>query len=305
MDNTTASVISWGAQRRLDFIDFRLQWEGLINRADLTEFFGISPQQASADVARYASLAPGNLGYDKSLKTYRASPGFASVSRHDAGMYLDELNAISTGAMSPVASYIGWRPECDIVQHPTRKIPASVLTRLLAAMRGRNEIQVTYQSMREAAPKRRWISPHAFGSDGRRWHVRAWCHEVRTFQDFVISRIRDMTDERASDVDSKDDHWWHEFSAIVLAPRSSLTQQQKNAVEMEYGMTGGRLRLESRKALAPYLLRQMQLEGPGQAPAARQPLMLENSDQLQDVLVMARKQQFDAFPESSPERNAP
>ena len=23
----------------------------------------------------------------------------------------------------------------------------------------------------------RWIAPHAFASDGQRWHVRAWCHE--------------------------------------------------------------------------------------------------------------------------------
>ena len=66
----------WSAERRLEFIDFRLHWERTVNRSDLIEFFRISPQQASADLARYAELAPGNLEYDKSLKTYRARAGF-------------------------------------------------------------------------------------------------------------------------------------------------------------------------------------------------------------------------------------
>lgn len=36
-----------------------------------------------------------------------------------------------------------------------------------------------YQSMNRDRPDPAWrrISPHAFGFDGLRWHVRAWCHE--------------------------------------------------------------------------------------------------------------------------------
>ena len=32
----------WGQERRLEFIDYRLRWDGQINRSSLTDFFGIS-----------------------------------------------------------------------------------------------------------------------------------------------------------------------------------------------------------------------------------------------------------------------
>ena len=71
----------WGPERRLEFIDFRLQWDGRLNRSDLMEHFGISVPQASADIAAYAELAPDNLVYDRSARVYVASSGFAG----DAG----------------------------------------------------------------------------------------------------------------------------------------------------------------------------------------------------------------------------
>jgi hypothetical protein len=42
----------WGQERRLEFIDFRVLWDGRINRAELVEFFGTSIQQASHDLAK-------------------------------------------------------------------------------------------------------------------------------------------------------------------------------------------------------------------------------------------------------------
>ena len=51
--------LRWGIERRLEFIEFRLYWEGRVNRADLTSVFGISTVQASATApARTASPGP-------------------------------------------------------------------------------------------------------------------------------------------------------------------------------------------------------------------------------------------------------
>ena len=66
----------WGQERRLAFIDFRLRWEGRINRSDLTDFFGISVPQASLDISRYMEFAPQNLQYDRSARVYLATPEF-------------------------------------------------------------------------------------------------------------------------------------------------------------------------------------------------------------------------------------
>ena len=62
--------LNWGAERRNEFIEFRVFWHGRINRSDLMETFGISLQQASLDLTGYAERWKRNLVYDKSLRTY-------------------------------------------------------------------------------------------------------------------------------------------------------------------------------------------------------------------------------------------
>src|SRR3546814_13161726 len=42
----------WGQERRLAFIDFRLQFERRLNRKDLRDFFGISAHQARSEERR-------------------------------------------------------------------------------------------------------------------------------------------------------------------------------------------------------------------------------------------------------------
>jgi hypothetical protein len=69
----------WGLEQRLEFVDFRLYWEGGINRSDITDRFGVSTPQASKDLTLYATKAPGNLSYDKSAKKYVAADTFKPV----------------------------------------------------------------------------------------------------------------------------------------------------------------------------------------------------------------------------------
>ena len=78
----------WGQERRLEFIDFRLRWNRTVNRGELVDFFRISIQQASTDLAYYSHLAPRNMAYDKSLKTYRVTASFQPViTKYDAQSY--------------------------------------------------------------------------------------------------------------------------------------------------------------------------------------------------------------------------
>ena len=54
-------AIRWGVEQRLEFIEFRLFWEGGINRGDIIEIFGVSVPQASKDLTMYQEAAPGNV----------------------------------------------------------------------------------------------------------------------------------------------------------------------------------------------------------------------------------------------------
>src|SRR5437660_7780658 len=101
----------WGQERRLEFIDFRLLWEGGINRAELVDFFGISIQQASLDISRYAEIAPGNLEYDKSEKVYRRTNRFkAVITPSESQAFLNQVLAVTIGALPTSSSFMGWHP---------------------------------------------------------------------------------------------------------------------------------------------------------------------------------------------------
>ena len=76
------TALKWGVGRRLEFIEFRLFWEGHVNRSDLIEAFGISVQQASTDLNRYQGLAAANMLYDKSAKAYVRGAVFKPGARY-------------------------------------------------------------------------------------------------------------------------------------------------------------------------------------------------------------------------------
>ena len=50
------TALKWGVGRRLEFIEFRLFWEGSINRGDLVEAFGVSVQLARKRAFLYLIL---------------------------------------------------------------------------------------------------------------------------------------------------------------------------------------------------------------------------------------------------------
>lgn len=62
---------------RLRFIDFTLDHFGLIQRAHLIDYFGISEPQASNDFSHYKSIAPANMAYDLTARAYRKTDAFA------------------------------------------------------------------------------------------------------------------------------------------------------------------------------------------------------------------------------------
>lgn len=49
---------------------------GQVNRKVIADYFGLSIPQVSADLAEYMLKAPGNIEYDRMLKTYRVTDSF-------------------------------------------------------------------------------------------------------------------------------------------------------------------------------------------------------------------------------------
>jgi WYL domain len=275
----------WGQERRIEFIDFRLQWDGRVNRSDLIEFFRISVPQASLDFARYLELAPQNIEYDRSEKAYLATPQFRPlVATGEAQGYLNQLLGVSSQVLEREASFLGWTPPLGAVSFPGRKIEASVLRSVLAAIRRKRMLQVEYQSMNRPNSTVRRISPHAVGFDGFRWHVRAYCHEHHDFRDFVFARILTVASDEESTADPLNDAAWINMVDVVLAPHPELEEGQRRAIELDYGMQDGRVSFQTRQALLFYVLRRLGLDRPAQGTPQSQQIVLVNRDALQPFL---------------------
>lgn len=277
----------WGQERRLAFIDLRLQYDGKLNRSDLTSFFGISAPQASQDLARYLALAPDNLWYDGRSKMYVATTQFSpKFGDEDARTFLNETQALATGVLTTGQSFIGFLPPVGVVPTPSRPLSAKTVALFVEAIRNRRALELEYQSMREPRPVRYVVSPHAFGFDGLRWHARAYCHDASGFRDFAIGRCNRISRSDTKAVDPDGDLEWNTIVSIVLAPHPHLSPDQRHAVEHDYGMKAGKnLFVPCRQAMLYYTLRHLNLASLEiHADPARQHVVVENAEQVRQWL---------------------
>jgi hypothetical protein len=275
----------WSVEQRLEFIDFRLFWEGRVNRSDLIEYFGVSVPQASADLTLYQTQAKNNAVYDKNQKTYVAGPRFKPVYfKPSADSYLAQLRMIESGLLSTDEAWAITTPAYSIVPILRRHIAPETLRAILCAIRSRQTIRITYQSMSRPEPKVRWIAPHALGFDGFRWHARAWCYSGKGFKDFVLARVIQVGETKDSEIDPIKDIGWLRQITLRFAPHPDLKDGAKKAVELDYGMKDGEASITTRICLSYYLERQFGLDA--EAPKAkgqRQQVVLVNREELEAV----------------------
>lgn len=275
----------WSQDRRLEFLDFRLRWDGRFNRKDLTEHFGTSVPQSSLDIARYLEMAPGNLEYDRRSRVYVATKKFKPLfPSSDAQRYLNGLLAQATGGTGVGESFVGWLPPIAAVPSPARRLDGDVLSALLRAIKNERALSVVYQSIGKSAPTTRTMTPMAIAHDGFRWHVRAFCHSHKDFRDFVIARILKVVDTAPAGAKAEDDVEWRNILKLVLAAHPDLSAAARRAIEFDYGMTKGRVVFECRQALLFYVLRHLGLvEKQDKRPEAKQ-IVLRNADALQPYI---------------------
>jgi hypothetical protein len=278
---------NWSQDRRLRFIDFRLQWDGKINRSDLRSFFGISVPQASKDISRYLALAPQNIEYDKRAKEYVAAPTFWAI--YDTStpqQYTAQLLGINQHVLPKEASLMGYEPPVASVPVPIRKLSSETLSALVRSIRMRSKLRIDYLSITREEASAREVSPHAFGFDGLRWHVRAYCHHREKFRDFVIGRISNIEGEKASEIDANADAEWERELEVVLAPYPKLSASAKMGVEADFGMVEGKVSVKCRQAMLYYFFRRLNLNDEGNPVITPPQIIVWNLEQLAPYIAL-------------------
>ena len=289
--------LRWGVRRRLEFIDFRLFWDGRFNRKDMAETFGISAQQASVDIGLYEKVAPNNLAYDRADKAYRRTEHFTpALIGETIDRYLLQLVAIENQWMRPEDTWFGAFPTVEVVTLRHRPTDSNVLLRVLEAIRNRLEIDIDYASLTGSTQPSRTIAPHAVAHSAGRWYVRSWSRDHNDFRDYSLNRISMVADSRPSSIDPALDFEWIHKINLVIVPNPDLPTERQVAIATELGMTDERLVRPCRLSLSFYLMSQYNLDvEPGVLKPAKQQIILQNRDDVIQARAAARQMSIEAL----------
>jgi hypothetical protein len=276
----------WTQNRRFEFIEWKLFWEGALNRSDVEETFGISTPQASVDLRRYREIASNNIEYDATTKAFRPAPDIKpSFLKVSADRLLLQLRAMLTGALPREEIWFRKLPPVDMAPDISRNVDPACLRRILEATRSKRCVEVRYQSLTNS--RVRQIAPHALAFDGFRWHVRAWACDRDDFRDFVLTRIDNIQSGPQADFDPADDVEWNTTVKLDLRPHPGLTDEQSLAIQRDYSMVDGRRTIEVRLSMAYYFIMRMNLDLPD-LPPARAQISLHNLDEVQQAIRAAK-----------------
>ena len=275
-----APPLRWSVEQRVTFATRRLYWDGTINRDDLMRRFGVSANQATADLARLRAAYPDGFTYDTVSRRYQATPGFQPGEAAPAAL-LRELRLIAEGHLDPEESTLSVVPPLGIADLPERSVEAAVLRPVLAAIRHRQAVEARYVSFQRPGERQRVLSPHALVFDGFRWHVRAHDAGDDTFKDFVIARLSHVVTAGTWRGHPAEDAAWNRMVTMEIAPHPGLDPHQRRVIARDYGMDAKqRLMLKVREAVLFYVCRRFGLtEGHQTRPGHEQHIVLKRASQ--------------------------
>ncbi len=250
------SELGQAQRERLAYLEMRAYFSGELRRADLEKRFGIKPAASTRDLTVYRALAPDNLSYDGAARCYRPAPEFKPVFELSAERVLIWLlHGFGDGLNLKLSK----AAPCEGAGNLTRP-DLGVLATLTRAMCAQRVVAVSYLSLSSGRTQRELV-PVALADNGLRWHVRAFDRANKRFGDFVLTRIEaaQVLDAPVAEAEllPADEQWARIVDMEVVAHPGVRWPQ---AVEADYGMKGGVLRLRSRAALAGYVLRRWSID---------------------------------------------
>lgn len=251
-------------------IELLAWWEGRVQPSQLAAYWQCSRQHASNKLKDYLEIHPKSLEYVSADKSYHPVDTFKprQISR-EANEYLNWLTGYSPSAQSQLATWT--------LEPPPRQISPAQMRPIVQALREGRRLDIDYASVSSTERHGRVIVPHHLVKTASRWHIRAWCEEKQDFRDFVLSRVQGVPELLGkSDVGAVDDEAWNTQVEIILAPDQRLTGPKKDAIERDYGMTNGQLRLSCKACMVNYLLQNLNLDHK----------KLESSGEAQQVVIV-------------------
>ena len=256
MTNTALDALTHAQRERLAFIDFNLQYFGQVARADLIQRFKTGLAACTRDFSSYKELAPQNLVLSHTTKSYHRLESFKPLFEHNAESILSALCRGFGDGLSSGVQPSSYCQDATRLIHPNSETIATIMRAITSKL----ALECQYTSLTSGTTLKVLV-PHSIVNNGTRWHVRAFDRTKQQFRDFVTTRIECpkilqslIKPEESADKDTQ----WQTIYDIILTPHPKL--KYPKAIELDYAMENGQLKLEIRAALLGYLLRQWNVD---------------------------------------------
>lgn len=278
--------LKWATRQRLQYIEIKAWYTGVVTRSDVARAFGLSDPAATKDLKLYGDLAPGNLVYHHGVFGFVPAAGFSAAFADLApAAVLPVIAANLAVAGGPYGDERIYGLATASLPLPARLPGPQTLAQITRAIHGRRKLAVSYRSLSERESREtRIIEPHTLVNTGLRWHVRAYNEASCDFRDFVLSRVvaAECLDAAAESGVQYDDDWVETVS-LRLAPHAGLDAARRESLLLDYGAAGEVIEVAVRRALLGYVLQRLSVDTtPDHAlnPSAYQ-LMLMNRDEIE------------------------
>ena len=259
----SATKIKWNTLQRLQYIEIKAYYTGVVSRSDVAKAFGISDAAATKDLNAYNQAAPNNLIYKHSVYGFVPADSFKAI-------YADLSPAAVLPLFTENLPVLGGPPSMgavygipvDTLPLPVRLPDKSVLAQIIRAITHKRKLVMTYKSLSgRDNNEQRTIEPHALINTGLRWHVRAYSQDTFDFRDYVLSRITkaEMLNEEVESGAAYDDDWV-ELTTLQLAPHPKLEQKKRLHLLYDYGAENDVIELNVRRSLVGYVLQKLSVD---------------------------------------------
>ena len=221
-------------KEKLEFVEHLAYFNGVVNRDDITNRFGISAASATNILSMYNRMAPQNLSYNIRLKRYEIGKAFKRI--FDIRMSLGRIPVYTMPKLyNPGGS--------DAIER------IAVISR---AIQRTESLTITYSSA-SGGTSTREIIPVAFANNWLRWHLRAYDRKREKYVDFVFRRIHEAHPIEGDTIQEhehpKNDTQWHSFIDLkIKAHPHNLADVQSFAMGADSDS------VEIRAAMAGYFL---------------------------------------------------
>ena len=217
--------------KKIQFIDHLVYFQGIINRDDIMKNFYISSASATNLLSEYNKIAPNNLDYNIRLKSYEISRTFKPV--FEPNILLEHIPVYTIPKLNkPIDNEI------------------DKLVKISRAIQRIQVLKIIYNSMSSGISTRE-VVPVAFANTHLRWHLRAYDRKRQQYADFVFRRISKVQIFKSRIIEEHEhpnnDKKWHLFINLKIKPRSSNLDSKEITNNKPYN-------IRIRSAMAGYFL---------------------------------------------------